>query len=173
MEEWRDIAGYEGLYQISNIGRVKSLDRIIDEKHHVKERIMKPYKTRGYYSVHLSKDNIKKAFLVHRLVAGAFIENPNNLPYINHKDEGRTNNCVDNLEWCTKLENNIYGTKIERQTAKIRKPVLQYDLDGNFMKEWISAIDAEKAIAGKFTSAIMKCASGKNKTAYGFIWKYK
>lgn len=178
MEEiWKDIVGYEGLYQVSNLGRVRSLDRYVLHKQSVRKLhkgcIMNPYRITGYPAVHLSKDGQKKGFLVHRLVATAFIPNPNNLPEVNHKDESRTNNIVDNLEWCTVLENNVYGTKIERQTAKIRKPVLQYDLSGNFIKEWQSAVAAEREIAGKFTSAIMKCASGTNKTAYGYIWQYK
>lgn len=177
-EEWRDIAGYEGLYQVSNLGRVRSLDRRV--KHNslgsifCRGCLMRPCNNRyGYPTVNLSKDGGKKRFTIHRLVAQAFIPNPNNLPEINHKDEGRTNNHVDNLEWCTALWNNTYGTKVERQTEKNKKRVLQYDLNGNFIREWACAVDAEKAIMGKVTGAISHNIKGKSKTAFGYIWRYK
>lgn len=117
MEEiWKDIKNFEGYYQVSNLGRVRSLDRIIvynnGRKHIHKGKILnlKPKKT-GYIDVYLQKQFDSKNFLLHRLVAEAFIPNPNNYPIINHKDENPSNNCVDNLEWCTYEYNNNYGSR--------------------------------------------------------------
>ena len=108
-EIWKDIDGYEGLYQVSNLGRVKSL-------HHNKEKILKgSYNSKGYYFVKLCKNGISKSIFVHRLVAQEFIPNPDNLPIVNHKDENPRNNNVDNLEWCTQKYNANYGTVRERQ----------------------------------------------------------
>lgn len=115
MEEiWKDIQGYEGLYQISNYGRVKSLERIVRKSNGVlqprQERIMaKRVSTDGYYIAKLSRDGHSKSIAIHRLVASHFIPNPNNLPEVNHKDFDRTNNHVDNLEWCTHLDNIKYS----------------------------------------------------------------
>lgn len=105
-EEWRDILGYEGLYKVSNLGMVYSMKR---------KKIMKLSKTeKGYYKVYLMKDGTGKHKKVHRLVAEAFIPNPNNLPQVNHKDEDKTNNIVTNLEWCTAEYNSNYGTHKEK-----------------------------------------------------------
>ena len=117
MEEWRDVVGYEGLYMVSNCGRVKSL-KFSNGK---REKIMKlSDRGNGYLRVSLSKDGESKHYNVHRLAAIAFIPNPDNLPYVNHKDECKTNNNVDNLEWCTVEYNNTYGTARERQAEKIK-----------------------------------------------------
>ena len=104
-EEWRDIIGYEGLYQVSNLGRVKSFLYY----NGTNERIIKPIQLKnGYYNISLSKNKINKKEYIHRLVAKAFIPNPNNYPIINHKDENPSNNCVNNLEWCTQKYNMNY-----------------------------------------------------------------
>ena len=114
MEEWRDIKGYEGKYQVSNLGRIKSLNYRGTHKH----EIMKPRKTTvGYEMITLTKNGIPSQFLIHRLVAEAFIPNPNNLPCVNHKIddyEHRSDNRVENLEWCTYRYNNTYGNKISK-----------------------------------------------------------
>lgn len=116
-ESWKDIEGYEGLYQVSNLGNVKSLKNNKTKK----EKILKPFKTRkGYLQVILCKNKTIKRFSVHRLVANAFIENPNNYPCVNHKDECGTNNVVENLEWCTYKYNTNYGTCIERRAKSIK-----------------------------------------------------
>jgi hypothetical protein len=120
MEEiWRDIEGYEGLYQVSNLGRVKSLYRVTisnsGRRYTCQEMILRQgVSTRNYRNVVLRKNCSSKTYSVHQLVARAFIPNPDNLPMINHKDENPSNNCVDNLEWCTAKYNSNYGTSVER-----------------------------------------------------------
>ena len=109
-EEWRDIEGYEGKYQISNLGRVKSLGT-----KNKKEKILKfDYNNKGYKCVRLYLNGKGKHIYVHRLVAEAFIDNPNKYPWVNHRDENPKNNCVDNLEWCTRLYNTNYGSRNQR-----------------------------------------------------------
>ena len=112
MEEiWRDIKNYEGLYQISNLGRVKRLRFINRHLNFEKEKILKPYKDGGnyYFVIGLHKDGKRKYKAIHRLVAETFIPNPNNYPVVNHKDENKLNNRIDNLEWCTHKYNSNYG----------------------------------------------------------------
>lgn len=157
IEEWKDISGYEGLYEVSNLGRVRR-----------NGKILKPLKDSGYLRAHLSKNGIAKKVLIHRLVAFAFIPNPNNYPEINHKDEDKTNNTVENLEWCSREYNINYGTRNER----VSKPVLQYDRLGNFIREWPSGLKAEEEL-GINNGNISSCCSGKVKTAGGFVWRFK
>lgn len=119
IEEWRDIKLFEGFYQVSNFGRVRSCTRTITYRNGVNHRydgtIMIPRLAgHGYVQIRLCKDNHYTHLYVHRLVAEAFIENPQNLPEVNHKDENKQNNCVDNLEWCDKTYNVNYGTGIKR-----------------------------------------------------------
>ena len=116
MEKWKDINGYEGLYKVSNKGRVKSLNY----NHTKKEKILKPYINNcGYEIVCLSKNNTRKQYLIHRLVAEAFIPNPNNYSEVNHINEDKLNNYVNNLEWCNKKYNMNYGSRSERASKKI------------------------------------------------------
>lgn len=130
-------------------------------------------KQNGYLQIAFRNGNKpRKHFNVHRLVAKAFIENPLNLPCINHKDENKTNNRVDNLEWCTAKYNNHYGTNIDRRAKAISKPVLQYDKFGNFIKEFESERIAAKETHTNKTSICSVC-KGKRKTAGKFVWKYK
>lgn len=117
IEEWKDIKGYENKYQISNLGRVKALDY----RRTGKEQIISIKNNKGYSEVALWKDSKRKMFMVHRLVAQAFIPNPNNLPQVNHKDENKTNNIVENLEWCTQSYNNSYGTRLERVSSSLKR----------------------------------------------------
>ena len=165
-EYWKPVVGYEGHYQVSNFGRVKSIKfgKEIMLKQHINIK-------GGYYYVCLLKNGKHKNYYVHRLVAQAFIPNPNNLPQVNHKDENKTNNNVDNLEWCTNEYNHNYGTINERISQSQSKPVLQYDLNGNFIKEWKSVNECGRN--GFNQGDICKCCNGKRKTAKGFIWRYK
>lgn len=177
-EEWKDIAGYEGLYQVSNFGNVRSVDRHTETSNSVrfyKGRLMKQCKNRnGYMQVSLCKNGCYKCCLVHRIVAIAFIQiSDSDKNEVNHKDENKENNNACNLEWVTRIENEMHGTKKERQSNKMKHPIVQYGLNGKYIKEWKSALDAEKEMRGKNTGNICNCLKGKTKTAYGYIWKYK
>lgn len=164
-EIWKDIKDYENLYQGSNLGRVKSIK-------FGKERILKTFKNKdGYLQVGLWKNNKRKIFLVHRLVAQAFLDNPNNLPEVNHKDENKLNNVVSNLEWCNRTYNVNYGTAIERMIKTVSKPVLQFTLDGKFVREWESTRECERN--GYNHGAVVSCCRGKQKTHKDSIWRYK
>ena len=165
-EIWCPVKNYESLYEVSDQGRVKSLK-------FCKERIMKPSRdTCGYLLVNLWKNGEKKPYRIHRLVAQTFIPNPDNLPEVNHKDEDKINNKVSNLEWCDRKYNNNYGTHNQRMAEKKSKPVLQYEKDGKFVKEWKSAVDVQRNL--KYSQGnISSCCNGKIKSSYGFIWKYK
>ena len=161
-EIWLDIEGYEGLYQISNKGRVKSL-------YNGSERILKSYDNgHGYLIVALTKESSLKFIMIHRLVAQAFIPNPENKPQVNHKDENKKNNCVDNLEWATAKENSNYGTRNERLSRKI----LQYSKSGEFIREWKGSREVERVLDIN-NSHIIECCKGRYKSAGGFVWKYK
>ena len=165
-EIWKDIEGYEGLYQISNKGRVKSLK-------YGKERIRTPVITNdGYLNVILYKNTTAQHRLIHRLVAEAFIPNQDNLPEINHRDENKKNNCVENLEWCDRGYNVNYGTRNERITGRPSIAILQYSKSREFIKEWQSSREVERVL-GIDNSNITKCCKGKRKYAGSFIWRYK
>ena len=175
-EIWRDIKGYEGLYQVSDMGRVKSLERTVSKEdgsiQHRKERIKKLFtNNKGYLLVNLCNSNGKKKRLVHRLVCEAFHENLENKPCVNHIDENRANNKASNLEWCTYAENNNHGTRLARSAKARSKTIGQYTLDGKLIKVWQSAMEVQRQL-GFGNSNISKVARGKLKTAYGYIWKY-
>lgn len=167
IEVWKDILGYEGLYQISNLGRVKSFVKTSDGK------ILKQRKPKNMYNyvVLTKKNNKKKTLKIHRLVAEAFIPNPNRLPCINHKDENKQNNNANNLEWCSFKYNNNYGTRIKRSSLKQGKPVYQFDLKGNFIKKWESISEVEKVL-GYQHQGISHCCTLKVKSAYNYIWSH-
>lgn len=176
-EVWKDIQGYEGKYQVSNLGNVKSLNYNRTKK----ERILTPgKKTNGYLYVTLSKNGITKNFYVHKLVAYTFIENPENLPEVNHIDEDKTNNCVSNLEFCDRKYNINYGTRNERMLKTLKlikskfapKEVLQFTKDGKFVNEYPSTKEAKRN-TGIYQSNIVSCCNGRRNTAGGYIWKYK
>lgn len=169
MEEiWKDIKNYEGAYQISNFGNVKSLTRI-DSNNHLKKAKIKNLRTDkdGYKIVILSSNGKRKDFKVHRLVALMFLPNPNNYPIINHKDENPSNNFVDNLEWCDYTYNVNYGSC----RYKMSRQVNQYDKNNNFIKMWESITKASKELKID-GSGITKCCKGKRNFAGGYKWKY-
>ena len=176
-EIWRDIKGYEGLYQVSNMGRVKSLERTVTRKngrkYTVKELILKPNSDgHGYLRVDLGNGSGKgKTIKVHRLVCEAFHKNPENKPCVNHIDENKTNNTASNLEWCTYEENNNHGSHNARIAKALSKPVGQYTLDGKLIKVWKSTMEVERQLGFSFKH-IRAVARGKQKTAYGYVWKY-
>ena len=173
--EWKDIPGYEGMYQASNYGDIKSVDRYISviqngktciQKH--KGHLLKSTfsKTTKYNVVHLSNKNGKrKTELVHRLIAIAHVENVHGFDIVNHKDENKLNNRSDNLEWCTIKYNSNYGNS----KSKIRRaksiPALQFDKDGNFIKRWESATLAAKTL-GYEQAAIQRACVGTSRTSY-------
>lgn len=173
-EIWKDIPGYEGYYQVSNYGNIKSNKRpyTICSKTIIltKSKIIKPNISKGYYRVELNVNGVAKQFSVHRLVALAFIPNIHNLPCINHKDENPLNNKVENLEWCTMEYNLKYGTRQERISKNRKRSVLQYSLDGKLIAKYDGALDAEKATGVKRQN-ISKAILGKRLKAGGYIWK--
>lgn len=165
-EIWKDIKGFEGIYQVSNLGRIKSL-------HFKRELIMKlNLKKNGYYQVRLKNEGKSKDYLVHRLVAEAFIPNPNNYPQVNHIDENKQNNKVENLEWCTVLYNNIYGERLNKVKKVLQKETYQYDFNWNLINIYKSNKEASrktKIPAGNISS----CCNGSYKQAGGCYWRYK
>ena len=188
IEIWRDIKDYEGLYQVSNWGRVKSFNY----RNSGKERIMKPVETKkGYLQVQLWKNGEQKWFKVHRLVATAFIPNPDNKPEVNHKiegEEGKTMNFVffnedgsidekrTTIEWNTSEENSNYGTRNERIAktminGKQSKKVLQLTKSGELVREWESTMECGRN--GFHQGAVAACCRGERKSHKGFRWKYK
>ena len=189
-EVWKDIKGYENLYQVSNYGNVKSLDRYIKNKNgkmqFYNEKILRPNDSKGYLKVTLSKNNRQRTFRIHVLVAKTFISNPENKPEVNHKDGNKHNNHIDNLEWNTRRENEIHAyqkglakpsKKQKEAVAKYAKEnyskkIIQYDLNGNFIKEWNSMADIWREL-GIRASLICRCCKGLRTHTYGYIWKYK
>lgn len=186
MEEiWKDVTGYEGLYKISSLGCLKSLSRLINSsnnnKRRIKECILKlrvnPYN--GYIQVLLSKNHKIKPFYIHRLVASEFIENPDNLPQVNHKDENKLNNRVDNLEWCSASYNVAYGTGRKRAIITSLKNGTFYNCEALSKKVkcietgkiYLSAQEAGRQ-TGLDNSGISKCCRGTYKKCGGFKWCY-
>lgn len=182
-ESWLPAVGYEGLYEVSNKGNVRSLFRY-------KKQLIPSKGNNGYLSVELFKDKHRKRVLVHRLVAIAFIPNPENLPQVNHKDENRHNNSVENLEWCSAKYNMNYGEGGKTRHLKIdyskpvyvenakrngaiqSRPVLQFSKEGVLINRYTSGKEAHRQ-TGISHSHILECCAGKRyKTVGGFIWKF-
>lgn len=184
-EEWKDIKDYKGQYQVSNIGRVRSLDReVIKSDGQIslyRGKILKQSKTTaGYYMVVLCNVGKQKPARIHRLVAEAFLPNPNNLPSINHKNEIKTDNRVDNLEWCDQKYNSRYGTARERGLATrnrmkvsgAEKPVEQRDFDGTIIATYKSITDASNQTGVGQTNILRACRNIYHH-AGGYKWNYK
>ena len=199
IEEWKNIDGYNGLYQISSKGRVRSLDRIVKSglRHNKKVKrsgkIIKPIPHHnGYLFVTLSKNNITNCFSIHKLVANAFIENPYNKPYIDHINTITSDNRVENLRWCTASENSLnpitknrriecnlgkrnpmFGKRHSLESRiKNGKCVLQFSKDGSFIKEFPTISFAAQEVNVHTTNIITACKNF-NKTSGGYRWKYK
>lgn len=170
MEVWKDIEGYEGLYQVSDKGRVKSLGN--GKSGNSKKKILKASKTGGgYMLVNLCKEGNIKHYTIHRLVAQAFIDNPDNLPEVNHKDENKENNAVNNLEWCTKEYNINYGTARKRMAEKQSKAVIGISKVSGLILEFPSTQEASRQ-TGINRGNISSCCIGKLKSAGGYYWMY-
>lgn len=155
-EIFKDIAGTDGKYQISNFGKVYNTKA---------GRFLKGgLSSSGYMRVVLTINGKRVYKNIHRLIAEAFIPNPDNLPFINHINEEKTDNSIENLEWCTQEHNNTWGSKAYN--------ILQFDKQGNFIKEYQSRVYAARAV-GITPDAITMCCSGSQQTAAGYIWRYK
>ena len=175
METWKDIAGYEGLYQVSDFGNVRSLNwgrRGIIRNLYLKKQ------NRGYRHVELAKDGVRKAFTVHRLVAEAFIPNPNDYKQINHIDEDKTNNTVMNLEWCTQEQNMSHTMSLHPDKYHVtgkpfsrKERVIQLSKEGQVLRVWDNLVSI-KHEKGFNEWSIGECCRGNRKTAYGFIWRF-
>lgn len=177
IEIWKDIAGYEGLYQVSNFGRVRSLKRVfidtIGRTRHFNEIILNPKLKNGsnYLIVslykHIDHKHISKDYHIHRLVAKAFIPNPDNLPQINHKDENKLNNRIDNLEWCTQEYNLNYGTRLKRLAKSKSKPVLCVETGIIY-----PSINEASKMTNICRTSISKVLNKKTPAVYGYHWKF-
>lgn len=180
-ERWKPVKGYEEFYQVSNLGRVRSLPRRLFNGlgYFIKKgKVLKPYKDKdGYLVVGLRNSGHNKTAKIHRLVAEAFISNPHNLPQINHKNERRNDNRADNLEWCTNQYNLNYGNHNKKMSQTLRrikgsKPVIQYSKSGVFQRKWHSLHQIEREL-GYQHGNISQCCKGCFKQAYGYVWKFE
>lgn len=176
MEIWEAIPDYEGLYEVSNYGRVRSILFRNRQKVYKRNKILSMCNNgTGYYVVNLYRDGKGKVFLVHRLTAMAFIPNPNNYPQVNHKDENKKNNHIENLEWCDEKYNNRYGTRNFRETVTKQKkygiPVVQKDINGNVICVYSCIREANRKtnIGRKEISRVCK---GIYTQAGGYRWEY-
>lgn len=194
MEEWRDIEGYEGLYQVSNYGRVKALERSYTERnsrkatHTLEERILKPSKySKGYLYVTITKNDERKIKKIHRLVAEAFIPNPNGYDVVHHKDHNPSNNCVENLEWMNKedhdkehgiVKSELYkGKHHSKETEFPSKVVYKYDLNNNLLGTYQSTAEAaiQNGVCQAAVSACCRnCFNREGNNIYkGHKWSYE
>lgn len=162
---WKDIKNYEGLYKVNEDGEVLGVKR---------NKLISPHlvgKRKEYLQVNLCKDGKIKAHYLHRLVAEAFIPNPDNLPEVNHRDENKLNNTASNLEWCSSSYNSSYGTRTDRIKAKTAYKVCQYSMNGELIAIYDSTRDAANA-TGADNSTISKVCRGEKNSHHGYKWAY-
>lgn len=181
-EIWKDIPNYQGLYQVSDYGNIRSLDHYSNNhypdgnKQFHKGKILKPFENaNGYLLIKLYKNGHNTTFQLHRIVANVFLPNHNKKLQVNHLDENTKNNKVTNLEWCSAKRNSNYGTRNKRisvanRNGKLSKKIKQLDKVGNLIKVWPSLQEAERH--GFDHRNLSACALGKIKSAYGYKWKY-
>lgn len=184
-EIWKDIPGFEGVYMASNLGNIKSVARIDLGGRKWKEKVLSKNIVKGYYHVGLHHNHVNKNYTVHRLVAKAFIPNPNNLPQINHKDENKLNNDVNNLEWCDARYNNNYGTRIERYSVtrsrnskgiiphpEMQKQVAMVDVSTDKTLNTFCSLSEAARQCGLRESKISLVCNGKRRTTGGYKWRF-
>lgn len=171
-EHWKPINGYEGLYEVSDLGNVRSLN--LGNRGFTRNLYLKPHKD-GYRQVELFRNGQKRMLTVHRLVAQAFLPNPNGYDQVNHIDFDRSNNDVSNLEWCDASYNALHSWKNPKRKRRISKNgnerICQYDRNLTLIREWESCIEIKREKGFNQTS-IWECCNGKRKTAYGYCWRY-
>lgn len=167
-EIWKPVVGYEGLYEVSNTGKVRSLNYL--GKGIVK--VLRPSNTNGYLQVWLSKNGKRKICYVHRLVAETFLDNPNSLPVVNHRNEKKSDNRVENLEWCTQKYNVHYSDIWNNKGKTGYRPILQFTKSGEFVKEYPSLCEVERQ-TGIRRCNIYLCCRGRYKSSGGYVWRYK
>ena len=184
-EIWRDIPGFEGEYQASSMGNIRSVGFVRDcydinnscfngKVRHIKGKDRRPAvrgKNKDRLGMTLAKNGVLVQTSIARLVALTFIPNPNNLPEVNHKDENPKNNQVSNLEWCDRGYNNNYGTRNKRVAEKLSRPIKQLTLSGELIRVWVSQQEIQRRTNYQ-QSCISDCCRGKQKTAYGYKWEF-
>lgn len=170
-EIWKPVKGYEGLYEVSNKGNIKSLNYNKTGN----EKVLRPADNgRGYLYVVISKNGERKNMLIHRAVAEVFLENPYNLPQVNHRDEDKTNNSVENIEFCSCKYNLEYSKVSQKAVEVTSKPVIQFTKDGRFVSEYKNIREAER-YTGIHHNQISRCCLGRKhyKSAGNYKWKFK
>lgn len=178
MEIWKPVKGYEDFYEVSSQGRIRSLDRVTHfkdgrkRKFHGKILEINTVNNSGYLTVGLHDNGKQKTFLVHRIVAEAFVDNPLSLDEVNHIDQNKCNNRADNLEWCTHEENVNHGDEIERGAIKQRRKFRQLDLNGNLIKIWNGFKQMQRE-TGFQRKSVYDCCIGKRDSYKGFKWEYE
>lgn len=174
MEIWKEVKGYGGLYEVSNEGRVRGVDRVDPSGRFVQGVIIKLREDKdGYFRVNLSKQGKKKHYRMNRLVAENFLDNPTNLPVVNHKDGNKQNNNVNNLEWCTRSENDLHAFRTglrKPYNGGTNKPVAKVDINTNTILNTYDSITNAANEMETSVSAISSCLNGKAKTSKGFKW---
>ena len=174
-EIWKDIKGYEGLYQVSSLGRFRSMSysRVMSNgvERRYEEKLLTPYEsTDGYLLVNLSNGKTRTSYKAHRLVAEAFVKNTLNLPLVNHRNENKQDNRAENLEWCTNRYNLKYGTTQKRRVEKIGWKVRQFKLDGTYIRTYVSMRAAARLLKIPMSGIYDNC-NGKTKSYKGYIFK--